>query len=282
MTARAVARSQGRHAALSRAELVERELRTTAMEFKDYYEIMGVTRDATQDEIKRAYRKLARKYHPDVSKEPDAEARFKEVGEAYEVLKDPEKRAAYDQLGANWKAGQDFRPPPGLGPGLRVSRRRFHGRRCRRLQRFLRDPVRPAASPPAARTHAGGYSRTRRGHPRQGADRPGGRLPGRHPRPDPEAHRTGRRRPAAHPRSARSTCAFPRASPGPAHPPGRAGRGGRRQGRGRAISISRSNSARIRSTTSRAGTCSSTCRWHPGRRRWVPPSRRPHPRARWT
>jgi curved DNA-binding protein len=82
------------------------------MEFKDYYEIMGVKRDATQDEIKRAYRKLARKYHPDVSKEPDAEQHFKEVGEAYEVLKDPEKRAAYDQLGANWKAGQKFRPPP--------------------------------------------------------------------------------------------------------------------------------------------------------------------------
>lgn len=82
------------------------------MEFKDYYKIMGVAREATQDEIKRAYRKLARKYHPDVSKEPEAEKRFKEVGEAYEVLKDPEKRAAYDQLGANWKAGQEFRPPP--------------------------------------------------------------------------------------------------------------------------------------------------------------------------
>jgi curved DNA-binding protein len=82
------------------------------MEFKDYYKIMGVARDATQDEIKRAYRKLARKYHPDVSKEPDAEQRFKEVGEAYEVLKDPQKRAAYDQLGADWQAGQEFHPPP--------------------------------------------------------------------------------------------------------------------------------------------------------------------------
>ncbi|ADJ28182.1 DnaJ C-terminal domain-containing protein [Nitrosococcus watsonii] len=92
------------------------------MEFKDYYQIMDIKRDATQDEIKRAYRKLARKYHPDVSKEPGAEARFKEVGEAYEVLKDPEKRAAYDQLGANWKEGQDFRPPPDWDQGFE-----FHG-----------------------------------------------------------------------------------------------------------------------------------------------------------
>ena len=82
------------------------------MEFKDYYQILGVPREASQDDIKRAYRKLARKYHPDVSKEKDAEAHFKEVGEAYEVLKDPEKRAAYDQVGKQWKAGQDFHPPP--------------------------------------------------------------------------------------------------------------------------------------------------------------------------
>ena len=91
------------------------------MEFRDYYEVVGVARTATQDEIKRAYRKLARKYHPDVSKEKDAEDRFKEVGEAYEVLKDPEKRAAYDQLGANWKAGQDFNAPPGWDAGFEFS-----------------------------------------------------------------------------------------------------------------------------------------------------------------
>jgi len=83
------------------------------MEYKDYYKILGVARDASQDDIKRAYRKLARKYHPDVNKDPEAELRFKEIGEAYEVLKDKEKRAAYDQFGSNWKAGQDFKPPPG-------------------------------------------------------------------------------------------------------------------------------------------------------------------------
>lgn len=94
------------------------------MRYKDYYEVMGVPRGATRDEIKRAYRKLARKFHPDVSKEKNAEERFKELQEAHEVLKDPEKRAAYDQLGANWQQGQEFRPPPDWGKGFEFSRGR--------------------------------------------------------------------------------------------------------------------------------------------------------------
>ena len=84
------------------------------MQYKDYYKILGVKRDASAEEIKRAYRKLAHKYHPDVSKEPNAEDRFKEINEAGEVLRDPEKRAAYDQLGSGWRAGEEFRPPPGF------------------------------------------------------------------------------------------------------------------------------------------------------------------------
>jgi curved DNA-binding protein len=91
------------------------------VEFKDYYKVMGVARDATEAQIKQAYRKLARKYHPDVSKEKDAEERFKEVGEAYEVLKSPERRAAYDQLGQNHRAGEEFRPPPNWDSGFEFS-----------------------------------------------------------------------------------------------------------------------------------------------------------------
>jgi len=82
------------------------------MQYRDYYEILGVTRGADADEVKRAYRKLARKFHPDVSKEKNAEEKFKEVQEAYEVLRDSEKRAAYDQLGRDFRNGQQFRPPP--------------------------------------------------------------------------------------------------------------------------------------------------------------------------
>lgn len=95
------------------------------MRYKDYYKIMDVPRDASQDDIKKAYRRLARRYHPDVSDRSDAEQLFKDLGEAYAVLKDPEKRAAYDQLGSNWKAGQEFRPPPDWDAGFEFSGRGF-------------------------------------------------------------------------------------------------------------------------------------------------------------
>jgi len=84
-----------------------------SVKFEDYYQTLGVKRDASQDDIQRAFRKLARQYHPDINKTDDGPAKFKQVNEAYEVLKDPEKRKRYDTLGENWKAGQEFRPPPG-------------------------------------------------------------------------------------------------------------------------------------------------------------------------
>ena len=106
---------------------LDRELRAAngevrnLVDYKDYYKVMGVDRGASQSDIKRAYRKMARKYHPDVSKEANAETRFKEMAEAYAVLKDPEKRAAYDELGADWKAGQEFQPPPDWTNGFEFS-----------------------------------------------------------------------------------------------------------------------------------------------------------------
>src|SRR5947208_9218096 len=89
-----------------------------AVQFKDYYEVLGVPRTATDEEIKKAFRKLARQYHPDVAKtKKGAEEKFKEINEAYEVLSDPAKRKQYDELGADWKSGAEFRPPPGWRTG---------------------------------------------------------------------------------------------------------------------------------------------------------------------
>ena len=95
------------------------------MEFKDYYQILGIDREAAIPDIKKAYRKLARKYHPDISKEPDAALRMQEINEAKAVLTDPEKRAAYDQLGEHYRAGQEFRPPPDWDAGFEFSGRNY-------------------------------------------------------------------------------------------------------------------------------------------------------------
>jgi curved DNA-binding protein len=149
------------------------------MQFKDYYQTLGVARDATAEDIKKAFRKLARKYHPDVSKEADAELRMKEVNEAYAVLSDPEKRAAYDQLGA------------AISPG-RISTRRRTGTPAssfpERAFRRTRPPTSATSSPNcsaawAARTRAPAApaSGAGRGSSRQGAARPRRRLQRRHP-----------------------------------------------------------------------------------------------------
>ena len=127
--------------------------------FRDYYEVLGVHRDASESDIRKAYRALARKYHPDVNKDPGAEDRFDEISEAYEVLRDKDKRARYDRLGANWKAGRRrLRGPPGSS-GFRIQEAtggfgdgagRLRRRRVRRLQRLLRR------SSAGARQRAGG------------------------------------------------------------------------------------------------------------------------------
>src|SRR5437588_4880641 len=92
-----------------------------AVAFKDYYEALGVTRDASAEEIRRAYRRLARQYHPDVNKEPGAEDRFKEISEAYEVLRDPEKRERYDRFGGNWRAAEERDGGGGFGETFRTA-----------------------------------------------------------------------------------------------------------------------------------------------------------------
>ncbi|MDB5967537.1 MAG: hypothetical protein JWQ72_4037 [Polaromonas sp.] len=129
------------------------------MEYKDYYKIMGLERSATPEDIKKAHRKLARKYHPDVSKEKNAEAQFKDVAEAYEVLKDPERRAAYDRLGANWQQGQDFQPPPGWNPGQGQEGPRFEDAGSFEESDFFDALFRGMSGAAGARRGAGGPGR---------------------------------------------------------------------------------------------------------------------------
>ena len=122
------------------------------MQYKDYYKLLGVPRDVTADALKKAFRKLARKYHPDVSKESDAEARMREVNEAYAVLSDPEKRAAYDQLGQGHQSGQDFRPPPDWDAGFEFSGQPYTPHETADFSDFFSELFgRMGGAPPGAR-----------------------------------------------------------------------------------------------------------------------------------
>lgn len=133
------------------------------MQFKDYYQALGVSRDASVDDIKKAFRKLARKYHPDVSKEPDAEARMKEINEAYAVLSDTEKRAAYDQLGRSYRPGEEFHPPPDWDAGFEFSGRGFSPHEAAEFSDFFSELF------GRMRGH-GGTDRGFGGYQRQGED----------------------------------------------------------------------------------------------------------------
>ncbi|HSH47072.1 MAG TPA: DnaJ C-terminal domain-containing protein [Halomonas sp.] len=127
------------------------------MEFKDYYQTLGVDKTATADDIKKAYRRLARKYHPDVSKEPNAQERMREVNEANEVLGDPEKRAAYDQLGQQYHSGQDFQPPPDWDAGFEFSGSGFGGAEADEFSDFFASLFGHAARGARGRQDFHGY-----------------------------------------------------------------------------------------------------------------------------
>ena len=140
------------------------------MDFKDYYQTLGVARDATPEHIKKAFRKLARKYHPDVSKEADADARMKEVNEAYAVLSDPEKRTAYDQIGQGYQSGQDFRPPPDWQGGFQAaSDRGYSQAEAADFSDFFAELFGRRAGAAGPDFHARGQDPTRKHYERQAA-----------------------------------------------------------------------------------------------------------------
>ncbi|MCZ7656035.1 MAG: DnaJ domain-containing protein [Rhodocyclaceae bacterium] len=157
------------------------------MEFRDYYQILGVEKTATADEIRKAYRKLARKYHPDVSKEPDAEKRMREINEANAVLSDPEKRLAYDQLGSHYRTGQEFQPPPGWDAGFEFSGDGAHGERAADFSDFFASLFGHAGAGRGRRRAQGAW----RGSPRQDPHRPCGCLPRRNAIDHPAHGQTG-------------------------------------------------------------------------------------------
>ena len=214
------------------------------MQYKDYYEILGVGRDADADEVKRAYRKLARKYHPDVSKEKNAESKFKEVQEAYEVLRDPEKRAAYDQLGRDYRQDSNSgRPPTGRSAsGTRAGSQRFSD--LNGFSDFFSSLFGGATGAGAAgpRRMPGTWtSRWRRLLP----------APSAASRSTRAAHASGRCADSAR-RHARAVAAH------------------RRQRRPRVADISDQAAAALVCIRCRARMCRSNCRWPPGRPPWAP------------
>ena len=244
------------------------------MQFKDYYQVLGVARDATADAIKKAYRQLARKYHPDVSKEADAAARMSEVNEANAVLSDPERRAAYDAVGQGRRQGEPFTPPPDWDAGFEFSGRGFDGAWTRGdfsdffAELFGRRPA-PART---RRAGAGAALRdARRGPPRQDRARSRGRLARRHAAGHAAQRRRSTRRAASRCSARTLDVKIPAGVQArPADPSGRPGRRRATAARRPATCSWRCTSSRIRAFASTARISSPTCRWRPGRRRWAP------------
>jgi curved DNA-binding protein len=133
------------------------------MDFKDYYKTLGVEKTADADAVKKAFRKLARKHHPDVSKEPDAAARMSDINEAYAVLSDPEKRAAYDNVGQGRQAGQDFDPPPDWNAGFEFSGRGDEGRSTQDFSDFFENLFGRAGAARGGFARGGGAQESMRG-----------------------------------------------------------------------------------------------------------------------